>query len=237
MSDYIKNTDFTNIFEYPSLPKIHGEPDYKQLKNLKDKLKTNATKIPSELGGGAFSHLGQLLSTTEYANISTTPYVRPIHLGVLEIPLTSIDCVERRRRNKHKRLIDLFHETVNLENALKKQLTEAIDGLYLEELRDSMTYAILSPISFILAHLITNYGEIEPDTVTEIETNVQKLNFTISDPFTKLWKEVKDIKQLSTSGTSSYYQTQLINIALHVIKSANNYQRGLIDWYALPIAG
>ena len=62
MSDYIKNIEYKNIFEYPSLSKIHGKPDYEQLKNLKDKLKTNATKISSELGGGAFGHLGLVLS-------------------------------------------------------------------------------------------------------------------------------------------------------------------------------
>ena len=53
MSDELKKTtDYTSSFEYPSIPQIHGEPDYEQLKNLKDKLKSNATKIPSELGGG-----------------------------------------------------------------------------------------------------------------------------------------------------------------------------------------
>ena len=54
MSDSIKKSDYTSMFEYQTLPKIHGQPDYEQLKSLKDKLKTNATKIPSELGGICF---------------------------------------------------------------------------------------------------------------------------------------------------------------------------------------
>ena len=48
-------TDYTKLFEFPTLPRIHGEPQYSQLKDLKDKLKTNASKIPSELGGGVRS--------------------------------------------------------------------------------------------------------------------------------------------------------------------------------------
>ena len=111
----------------------------------------------------------------------------------------------------------LFYKTANLGNALKKQLMEAIDELYLEELRNLTTNSIVSTIPFILTHLTTNYGEIEPDTVTEKELNVRKMNFTISDLFTKLWKEVEDIEQLSTAA-SPYYKTQLINIAPHVIK-------------------
>ena len=85
----------------------------------------------------------------------------------MEIPPTSTERVETQRQNEHKHLIALFHETVNLKNALKKQLTEAVDNLYLEELRYFTTNTILSTIPFILTHLITNYGEIEPDIVTE----------------------------------------------------------------------
>ena len=72
MSDYIKSTDYTNIFEYPLLPNIYEEPDFEQLKNLKDELKKNATKISSKLGGDAFGHLGLVLSPSEYSNISVT---------------------------------------------------------------------------------------------------------------------------------------------------------------------
>ena len=56
----------------------------------------------------------------------------------------------------------------------KKQISEAVDELYLEELRHPTTNTILLSILLILDHLITNYGEIEPDHVTEKETNVQK---------------------------------------------------------------
>ena len=59
------DTDYTTLFEFSKLPKIHGEPDYVQLKDLKDKLKTNASNITSELGGGNFGHLGLVLSATE----------------------------------------------------------------------------------------------------------------------------------------------------------------------------
>ena len=130
----------------------------------------------------------------------------------------------------------LFHETVNIENALKKQITESIEDLYLEELRDTTTNTILATVPFILSHLFTNYGEIEPDSVTDKESNVRKMQFTVADPLTKLWKEIEDIEQLNTAASSPYSQQQLINIALHVIKSTNDFQQGLHDWYNLPAA-
>ena len=119
MSDNAKQTDFTKLFEYATLPKIHGEPDYDQLKTLKDKLKANATKIPSDLGGGNFGHLGLVLSPAEYTNVSAVSYVRPLHPGVLVIPPATLERTETRRRNEHKHQLALFQETVNVENALK----------------------------------------------------------------------------------------------------------------------
>ena len=97
MSDETKKTiDYTSSFEYPSIAKIHGEPDYEQLKNLKDKLKANATKISSELGGGSHGHLGLVLSAAEYLNISAVSYVRPLHPGVLIIPPNASERTEKR---------------------------------------------------------------------------------------------------------------------------------------------
>ena len=90
-------TDYTKLFEFPTLPKIHEESTYHQLKELKDKLKTNASKIPSKLGGGNFGHLDLVLSTAEYALISDTPYIEPQHPGPLQIPATCTERTENRR--------------------------------------------------------------------------------------------------------------------------------------------
>ena len=96
-----KKIDYTSLFELATLPKIHGEPTYQNLKDLKDKLKTNATKIPSDLGGGGFGHLGLVLTPAEYANISNTPYARPQHPGALVIPAAASECTENYHRADH----------------------------------------------------------------------------------------------------------------------------------------
>ena len=72
--DYIKTH-----FEYPELTKVHKSPTYDTLKKIKDELKTNASRVTSDLGGGGHGHLGLLLTPAEYALVSATPYVRPVH--------------------------------------------------------------------------------------------------------------------------------------------------------------
>ena len=103
MSDFTKTTDYTALFEYATLQKINGEPDYTQLKNLLEKLKANATKISGELGGGTFGHLGLVLPPTEYANISAVPFIKPRHPGNLVLPYNLTERNEDFRRATHKK--------------------------------------------------------------------------------------------------------------------------------------
>ena len=67
--------DFIAQFDYKTLPKVYGEPDYNSLKKIKDALKANASKIQSDLGGGHHGHLGEVLTPAEYALVSPIPYI------------------------------------------------------------------------------------------------------------------------------------------------------------------
>ena len=81
------NIDYkTTNFEYPTLTKISGQPNYELLKSIKDELKANAASVPSNLGGGSNGHLGLVLSDVEYLTVSPIAYIRPTHPGPLVIP-------------------------------------------------------------------------------------------------------------------------------------------------------
>ena len=57
------NIDYVDTyFEFRTLTRIHGEPNYQALKTMKDQLKSNATAVTSKLGGGAHGHLGLVLT-------------------------------------------------------------------------------------------------------------------------------------------------------------------------------
>ena len=112
MSD---NIDFQRQFYHRTMEKIHGEPTYGLLKNLKDRIKANAASITSRLGGGAHGHLGLVLDPAEYANVSAVPYIRPGHPGTLTIPNAATARQENGLREDHKRDLKLFHDTVNID--------------------------------------------------------------------------------------------------------------------------
>ena len=78
MASMTSNIDYaTTYFTHDPLTKIHGEPTFTTLKNLKDELRANASSVPSNLGGGLHGHLGLILTPAEYANVTPTAYLRP----------------------------------------------------------------------------------------------------------------------------------------------------------------
>ena len=68
--DYVKN-----YFEFQTLTKIHGEPEYGNLKTMKDELKANAAAVTSDLAGGRHGHLGLVLTAPEMLSVTAVPYI------------------------------------------------------------------------------------------------------------------------------------------------------------------
>ena len=157
MSD---NIDFKKLFYYRTMERIHGEPTYNLLKNLKDRIKANAASITSRLGGGAHGHLGLVLDPPIYANVSAVPYVRPLHPGDLNIPVAATARHENGLREDHKRDLKLFHDTVDIEKDLKSQIVEAIDPIYLEDLIDPTTKTITQSIPDNFTYLFDTYCDV-----------------------------------------------------------------------------
>ena len=72
-------------FSHPTLSKIHGEPTFSSLKILKKELKYNASRVTSDLGGGAHGYLGLIFTQAEYLLVSVDTYTRSLHPGALLI--------------------------------------------------------------------------------------------------------------------------------------------------------
>ena len=78
--------DYVKIyFEHSKRTKIHGKPAFEPLKLLRNKIKANLTSISSDLGGGAYGHLGMALSDIECDLIVPgTLYICPDHPGATQ---------------------------------------------------------------------------------------------------------------------------------------------------------
>jgi hypothetical protein len=67
---YATIEDVISCFPHPVLPSVTGEPDYHPLHSIQKMLRANARSIDTHLGGGAFGHLGVIISDADYEMIS-----------------------------------------------------------------------------------------------------------------------------------------------------------------------
>ena len=231
------NIDYVDTyFEIPTLTKIHGEPTYFQLKELKNELKTNATSVTTDLGGGGHGHLGLVLTPAEYLIVSATAYNRPPHPGTLTIAPGTAQHEATRLRNDHKEAIRLFRETVDVEKALIKQLVAAIEPKYLKSLRDATSNAITIPLHDVLTHLFTRYGGVNADALMDIEYKVKTMEYSITDPLVVVFNEIEELARLGTAAHIPYSNMQLLQIGLRIIKNTNDFEDGINKWYNRPAA-
>ena len=223
-------------FEYKTLTKIHGEPTFESIKKIKDELKANAMAVNSDLGGGRHGHLGLVLTQAEYSRISNVDYIRPEHPGEIRIPGNSTQHEATRLRNDHKEAIKLFRETVDLEKALRYQITAAVPEEYLDALRNRAANAITDTIPVILQHLFDNYGTVEMEEVLREEQNLRDIKYTPPTPLVAIFNKIEDLQDLATAAYSPYTQVQLLNIGIQILKDSGVFTEGLKAWYLTPIA-
>ena len=105
MNHNFKDVDFkNNIFAYPDLTRIIGEPTTASLITLQNEVKANAQAVHTTLGGGEHGHLGLVCSPKTYATLvpGNTPYIKSPNPGRLIIDGTETQYQIAQRRDKHE---------------------------------------------------------------------------------------------------------------------------------------
>lgn len=196
--------DYSKLFEVQDVPKINGESNYVSLTKLEDLLKANASRIMSELRGGNHRHLGLILIPQKYASVSNTPYICPTHPGKLTVPQGTAQHAATILRLCHKKATDLYHKTVDVDNTLWRQIINAVESMYLNELQDVRTNMIVHSLPQIFAHLYAAYGDITSETLKEREKKVLDMSYSLTKPLTKIYLEIDNLQKLRTAANISY---------------------------------
>ena len=231
------NIDYVNtVFEFPVLTKVYERPDYESLTKIKNELRANAASVPCDLGGGAHGHLGLVLTAADYALVTAVPYIRPNHPGPLTLPAgAGVTNLQREiARDDHKENLRVFHECVNVEKALIKQLNKALPPEYLKQYRNIHSNTITTSLTVILTTLFTRYGQVSDTYLREVEEKLRSRVFDITEPLVVLYNEIEDLHSLSIAAQNEFTETQLVNLGIQLIKNFNDFERGLDDWMACP---
>jgi len=224
--------DYANAyFPIPILPKIVGQPTFEKLRELKKALKANAASVQSDLGGAAFGHLGLVLDDATYQRLTTHQYVAPPHPGPLVIVANTAHHEAVRLREVHQEEVQLFRETVDVKNALMKQITSSIDSKFIKELKNPLTDTITRPVHDVLHFLMTRYGHVDSRRLKIEEDKVTNFTWNIIDPPVVIFSLIEDLEIIAEAAHNMKSDTQLVNYGLDLVRNTNEFENALLAWY------
>ena len=175
-----------------------------------------------------------VLTPAEYTTVNATAYNRPTHPGPLVIAPGTAQHEATRLRTEHKEAIRLFRETIDVEKALIKQIVAAVEPKYLKSLRDTNSNAINVPVHAVLTHLFNKYGEVNADTLMDIEDKTKAMEYNLVDPLIVVFNEIEELARLGTAADNPFSDKQLVQIGLKIIKNTNDFENAINAWYERP---
>ena len=222
-------------FQFKELKKIHGEPNYDSIKRLHNEVKANAASVPSTLGGGAFGHLGLVLTPHQYAMVSNAPFNRPNHPGQCVIPAASTQAQIQAIRDTHTEQLRSFNEVLGVEAALRQQINDAVEDSYLKSIRNRHTNAITMPVSDIFhLHLYPNYGEVDSFVLEEEREKVMQMTYDVAYPPDIVYETVEDLMDMATASGVPFTQRQAVNMAIVLINRTGVFKDDMRTWLGVP---
>ena len=223
-----------NVFAYHDLTQIQGEPTFSNLKLLTREIKANAMAVHSTLGGGAHGHLGLVVTPAQYALISPTPFVRPVFPASLVIPTGTTAVAANNMEREYKEQLRLFREVIGVENALKQQLTKAVDSAFLDIIRDPITFILQGTIAENLVFLLDTYGKVTPETLNEEFEKVNNTLYNPSFPIDTIFNSIVALAELADAANVPYSEQQQITIAYNILNRSGRFVSDIKEWKRKP---
>jgi len=248
----------TTYFEYKVLDKIHGQPTVDTLLTLFRQLKRNAQCVTCALGGGQLGYLGLILPSAAYDQIpNANPFVRPTNPGPFRLVVDSTNPAPAKRtraqtvdtasetedpavtftaadiaqqKATHDEALRLFLECQAVEQALRVQIIEAVDAIYLDALRNSDTDMIHEPLPSIMDHLMSNYGQVTLEDMHDKEQDVISMTYDPNTPVDTVFSAVDRFRDLCILTQQPKSDSQLTNIAYIIFNKPRFFMDSLKAW-------
>ena len=208
-------------FPIKTLPPTEGLPSYASLAALKKQLSVNAASISSQRGAGTHGYLGIVLSDAVYATIANAAFDVPVFPGLHPDVIQGSAAVIAEHVREHKENTREWREYQNVHSALKQQLINSIDDVYLSALSDEYVGYSNCTLRELLTYLFTTYGLITSQDLEDNETRL-KQPWDPNQPFQVLILQIEKARDFADHGGVPYSPMQILNYAHKLV-----YQTGL----------
>ena len=221
-------------FPFPTLPNITGEPDYETLSELHTKLNANAASVQTNLGGGTLGHLWLTLKPEVYNTLTNTPFQPPENPGSQPvIPEGATGPATASIRFDFDINSRLFQKYNCVELALKSQLINAVDEVFIQSLRNKYTGYASSSTKDILNYLYDNYAKIT-DTALQENDGKMRAPYDPSLPIETFFAKIEECQEFAAAGNTAYTSEQILSMAYQGIFRSGVFPEGCKDWRKKP---
>jgi hypothetical protein len=206
-------------FPHATLTPIIGRPDPLSLGIIQGELYANAISVPTELGGGLYGHLALVMPNIEYVDmVGAIAYVAPLHPGVQADAAAGATAVQITQMNRqHDKALERHMLHANVANALKQQLLDSVDDMFVSVLRHPrLRYSQVSPQQ-LLEHLAKTYNIVTAETL-EDNRNRLAAEWNPDEGMEVLYTRITNVQQFAAEAGEPYRISD--ETAMHLVITA-----------------
>jgi hypothetical protein len=131
--------------------------------------------------------------------------------------------------------LEVYNTAHSLEKQLKNQLIKAVPNLFIGELEHpAHGYAQVTTLD-ILTHLMTNYGRLTAEDLTE---NLERINrpWDPDTPIETVFNNVAECRQLAAAGEDPITEATAVRIILQAFHNSSLFEHAVREWRNKPEA-
>jgi hypothetical protein len=223
-------------FLYSSLPKVTGDPTFKDLKVIWRLLNTNSMSVASYEGGGRHGNLGIIMTNEEYFAIAVDVFTIPNNPGPSAAVVAGMTtAVIAETTQLHREATQVYRTYNTVDQAIKKLIIESLDDAYLNTLSDEIVgYANCTSLQ-LLTHILTYYAMIAP---TELTQNYERLDtpYDPNQPIKTLFQQIQDAQAFAVAGGQPYGAAMIVNVAYILVFNTGLFPDACRAWQSRAIA-
>eukprot|EP00559_Dactyliosolen_fragilissimus_P007455 CAMPEP_0184870552 /NCGR_PEP_ID=MMETSP0580-20130426/37878_1 /TAXON_ID=1118495 /ORGANISM="Dactyliosolen fragilissimus" /LENGTH=225 /DNA_ID=CAMNT_0027372679 /DNA_START=622 /DNA_END=1296 /DNA_ORIENTATION=+ len=221
---------FKDKMKHPELTQVIGQPTYDTIKIIEQEIIANSQCTHTSLGGGKHRYLGLVKSPQQYQLISSPPFVKPYHLGNLNIPTGSTQTTTRAYERQHKQDLKDFEQCDSIEQIFKQQIMNALEHKYIAAIINIILQDIQLDIHQIFDYLFRTYGKVTPVAFEKHRQEVSKSRYDVMSPIDTLFSDINDLCDMYEKAGVTLTQAQGINIAYVLLVETSKFSAAIREW-------
>ena len=170
----------------------------------------------------------------EYLLRAGTSFITPFNLGFHPVVAPgATDSQIAHAKREHEESTREFHIFKAVDNALKKELVNAIDGIYIKDLRDCVTGFTTRSARDILQYLYQTYRLFTP---TQLTANVKRFRSTYdgSTDLEAYFNGIDDCLFMADKANQPYFEGQTLTSASSPTTQSQRFPLSIQEWHKLP---